>query len=286
MKALVGKTAVVTGGASGIGLALAERFAREKMSLVIADIEQGALDLAVEKLRGLGASVLPVRVDVSDFGSVRMLSRVTIEAFGVPHILVSNAGVGGGAGGLETIPLEDWQWALNVNLYGSIHCLKAFLGAMKQRDEEAHIVFTASTAGLMCQVPRYVAAAAPQIASKYALVGLAEATFYQLAATKIGVSCLCPTHTDTNILTSDRNRPGGPRQVTDPRLKALYERAVVALKKGQSPAFVAEQVLLAIQENRFWVLPDPRVIPSVKSRSAAIAGEGPMPSPHDLDEPE
>ena len=210
MKDFKGKVAVVTGAASGIGRGMAERFAAEGMHVVLADVEAPALEAAEKEMAAAGASVLAVRTDVSSAADVGALAERTIERFGKVHVLCNNAGVGGGAGAWDT-SIEDWQWVLGVNLWGVVHGVRSFVPLMIAGGEEAHIVNTASVAGLMPG-----AGGAGYTATKFAVVGYSEALYYELlmsGSARIGVSVLCPAATATNIIDSDRNRPGGPPEL-------------------------------------------------------------------------
>ena len=207
MKEFKGKVAVVTGAASGIGRGLADRFAAEGMHVIIADVEQAALDAAETDMRSAGADVLAVRTDVSDAASVEALATAAVERFGGVHVLCNNAGVGGGPTSWET-SLEDWQWVLGVNLWGVINGIRSFVPLMLKQGEEAHIVNTASVAGLIAG-----AGNASYTASKFGVVGLSEVLHHELLAAsggKVKVSVLCPALTNTRIIEAGRNHPGGP----------------------------------------------------------------------------
>jgi NAD(P)-dependent dehydrogenase (short-subunit alcohol dehydrogenase family) len=197
------KIAVVTGGASGIGRALAELCAQEAMKVVLADVEEGALAQAEQELRAIGATVLAVRTDVSKIDDVKLLAERTLNAFGAVHILFNNAGVWAGSNAWET-PIEDWAWTLNVNLWGVIHGIRAFLPIMLAQEGESYIINTSSIAGLLSSH-----AIAPYQVSKHAVVALSEKLFYDLGENerKIKVSVLCPGWVQTRITEPERNRP-------------------------------------------------------------------------------
>jgi NAD(P)-dependent dehydrogenase (short-subunit alcohol dehydrogenase family) len=269
MDELDGKVAVVTGAASGIGAALAVRFASEGMRVVLADVEVGPLQEAADKLAADGAEVLAVPTDVSRGDDVDRLAEAAAEAFGPVHVLCNNAGVGAG-GLLADLTTEDWEWVLGVNLWGVIHGLRAFLPGMLAHGEPGHIVNTASLAGLV-SAPMM----GPYGASKFAVVGISEALYHelQLTGSRIGASVLCPGWVNTQIYASERNRPAGMGSATaglgvdgDPRAEML--RAVLA--SGMAPDAVADLVLGAIRDGRFYVLTHPEMTPAVEARMRGI----------------
>jgi NAD(P)-dependent dehydrogenase (short-subunit alcohol dehydrogenase family) len=275
MKEFKGRVAVVTGAASGIGRGLADRFAAEGMSVVLADVEEAPLSAAEREMRDAGATVMAVRTDVSKAGDVQALADETVKRFGGVHIVCNNAGVGGGAlSWMESV--EDWQWVLGVNLWGVIHGVRSFVPLMLQGGDEGHIVNTASLAGLMPG-----GAGASYTTSKFAVVGLSEALHYELmfaSGGKVAVSVLCPGATDTCIIDSGRNRPGGPPdmpQAGTPEAAGLdFVRQV--LRAGQSPAQVAQQVFDAIVAQRFYVLTHPEHNGIITRRAEAmLAGTAP-----------
>jgi NAD(P)-dependent dehydrogenase (short-subunit alcohol dehydrogenase family) len=249
VRELGGKVAVVTGAASGIGLALARRFAREQMRLVLADVEEPALDTAVEELRRGGAEVLGAVTDVSDAGQVQALADATIERFGAVHVVCNNAGVG--AGGLSwEAPLATWEWVLGVNLWGVVHGIRSFVPLLVEQGE-GHVVNTASVAGLVA--PPFMG---PYSASKHAVVAISETLLHELRflGSDVGVSVVCPGWVRTRIAESERNRPA-PLAVTDGESDAAM-RAVLAsaIEGGMAPEQVAEHVHGAVRDGRFWVL--------------------------------
>ena len=206
MKELKGKVAVITGAASGIGRALADRCVQEGMKAVLADVEVDALAKAEAGLKASGATVLAVPTDVSQARSVAALAQKTLEAFGAVHLLCNNAGVGSEAAIWEST-LEEWEWVMGVNLWGVIHGVRAFVPIMLAQDTECHIVNTASMAGLI---------SGPGLGAykvtKHAVVSLSETLHHELAerAAKVRVSVLCPGFVNTRIMESARNRPPLP----------------------------------------------------------------------------
>jgi NAD(P)-dependent dehydrogenase (short-subunit alcohol dehydrogenase family) len=175
MERLDGKVAVVTGAASGIGCALARRFVEEDMRVVLADVEQAALEHAAAELTNVGASVLAVPTDVSDADAVDHLAARVVEHFGAVHVVCNNAGVGGEHYPTWEAPLAYWEWLFGVNLWGVIHGLRSFLPLLLAQ-AEGHVVNTSSIAGLV-GIP-YIA---PYVATKHAILGMSEALFHELA---------------------------------------------------------------------------------------------------------
>jgi len=202
MQDFQGRVAVVTGGASGIGRALADRFAAEGMKVVIGDVEKDALDAAVQELEAGGAEVIGLPTDVTDAAQVQALADAAVERFGAIHIACNNAGVGGG-GITWDMPLETWEWVLGVNLWGVIHGVKSFVPVLMQQ-ESAHLVNTGSVAGLVA-----APFMGPYNASKHAVVAISETLHHELAmsAPQVKVSVLCPGWVNTRIHESARNRP-------------------------------------------------------------------------------
>lgn len=201
MKEFQGKVAVVTGAASGIGKALAKAFGARGMRVVLADIEEKSLEAAADEVRAAGAEALAVVTDVADEGSVSALADAAFHQFGAVHVLCNNAGV------LLVGPMieagkQDWEWILNVNLWGVIHGIRAFVPRMIASGEAGHIVNTASMAGMVPPDNHGI-----YNVSKFAVVGLTESLARDLRHTKLGVSMLCPGVVDTGIFTSERNRP-------------------------------------------------------------------------------
>ena len=268
MQDLAGKTAFVTGGASGIGLALGEAFARAGMKVMLADIEAGALDAAVASLREQAPRVRSVICDVSDAASVSRAADATFAAFDNVHILFNNAGVAGGSG-IDTISLDTWRWVLDVNLMGAVHCVHAFLPRMRAHGEGGHIVNTASMAGFQSDL-----GFSPYATSKYAVVAMSEGLAVQLKPDGIGVSVLCPDFVRTRIADSGRNRPDryGAAPTPDPASAGgqLAAAIVQLVQDGLEPAAVAEQTLAAIRADELYIFTHPHARGAVDRRFAAI----------------
>jgi NAD(P)-dependent dehydrogenase (short-subunit alcohol dehydrogenase family) len=245
------KTAFVTGGASGIGLALARAFGQRGMNVAIADVEAAACAQAVDMLRREGVRVIGTACDVSDRASLTEAAARAFSEFGNVHILCNNAGVSR-AGPIEGIATSDWDWVIGVNLKGLIHGLQIFVPHMKAHGEESHIVNTASMNGVAG-----AALAGPYCATKFAAVGISEVLAAELADSPIGVSVLCPSWVKTRMLDNGRNRParfGGPIALDmDGGNAERNKRYAQALANGLDPAHVAELVCEAIVARRLYI---------------------------------
>ncbi|MDP2293808.1 MAG: SDR family NAD(P)-dependent oxidoreductase [Actinomycetota bacterium] len=284
MKNLDGRVAVVTGGASGIGRAVATRFAEAGMRVVLADVQQDALDRAASELAAAGHQVIGVRTDVSVGESVEALAATVMAEFGAVHVLHNNAGVGVG-GYIWTHTQRDWEWVLGVNLWGVIHGVRVFVPLMISQGEPAHIVNTASMAGLI-SVPGLGA----YNVSKHGVVTLSETLERDLriAGVPIGVSVLCPGLVMTNIFESHRNRPGDiSDEGQDPGLLGLTAAAdgparadaLESFGTMLTPEQVATAVLEAVVDDHFYILTHPEPARSlVRSRADDII-EARHPSP-------
>ncbi len=258
MKAFQGKVAVVTGAASGIGRALAERCAKEEMKVVLADIEEPALMQASRDLAVQGAQVLAVPTDVSQAGEVETLARKAFETYSAVHLLFNNAGVGAGKSAWES-SLAAWEWVLGVNLWGVIHGIHFFVPRMLEQRSEGHIVNTASMAGLT-----YGPGQSIYKVSKHGVVSLSETLYYELAlrGASLKVSVLCPGLVSTNILDAQRNRPArlqdaSVKEPLSPQAEAVVQRFQQAVREAMPPGQVADIVFEAIREERFYILTHP-----------------------------
>jgi NAD(P)-dependent dehydrogenase (short-subunit alcohol dehydrogenase family) len=251
-----GRVAVVTGGASGIGLALARTLGAQGMKLVLADVEADALDRAARELEKEGIENLAVVTDVSRAQDVDALAQQALGRFGAVHVVCNNAGVFSGGGAAWEVPLEDYEWVWNVNVWGVVHGVRSFVPILLEQGEEGHVVNTASMAGVTS-----MAWSAAYCMSKHAVVALSESLHHELRFRQapIGVSVLCPEAVATHIDRADRNRPAS---LLPPSAAASAEREMVdqsirdAVRQGTPPKAIAERVLSAIRENRFYVLSD------------------------------
>jgi NAD(P)-dependent dehydrogenase (short-subunit alcohol dehydrogenase family) len=272
MREVKGKVAVVTGAASGIGRALAERFAREGMKIVLADIEESPLLETRDAIAASGAEAIAIRTDVSRWDEVEQLARRTFEAFGTAHVVCNNAGVALNGPAWE-LTLADWQWVLGVNVWSVIYGIRAFAPRLVEQ-REGHIVNIASIAGLI---------AAPLMsaygASKHAVVGMSECLYHDLNLATGGavkVSVVCPAWVKTKIADSRRNRPPAMRppdrpQTPQEQMAEAWSRSAVAA--GIPPEAVAEKVFSAIVEEHFWVLTHPNSKKLIERRMRDILDE-------------
>jgi NAD(P)-dependent dehydrogenase (short-subunit alcohol dehydrogenase family) len=276
MKELRGNVAVVTGAASGIGQAMAVRFAAEGMKVVLADVEEGALARAEAELKAGGATVLAVRTDVSRAGDVEALARRTIDAFGAVHVLCNNAGVSPVMGASWELTEADWQWVLGVNLWGVLHGIRAFVPIMLKQDSEGHVVNTASLAGLVGGGPWW----STYGVAKHGVVNLSESLHRELAAvgSRVKVSVLCPAWVKTQLMDAARNRPAllrnEPGAGAPPPQAALMEQAVRQfVGGGTDPSEIADMVVDAIRNEKFYILPHPEWKEQIRTRMEDIIGE-------------
>jgi NAD(P)-dependent dehydrogenase (short-subunit alcohol dehydrogenase family) len=251
MEKLAGRVAVVTGAASGIGRALAQRFAAERMRVVLADVEAGPLAAAEKELAAGGAEVLARVTDVARAESVQALADAALARFGAVHVVCNNAGVVT-AGPVQELSQQDWEWVLGVNLWGPIYGVRSFVPILMKQDE-AHILSTASTAGLVAD-----AAIGAYNVSKFGVVALMETLARELRGTNVGVSVLCPGPINTRIVDAERNRPDDKNVHTESESeRKFYATAGPALAQGMEPAEAAALVVRAIRERRFWILTHP-----------------------------
>jgi NAD(P)-dependent dehydrogenase (short-subunit alcohol dehydrogenase family) len=263
MRDFDGRVAVVTGGASGIGLALATRAAREGMKVVLADIEEKALDAAATGLRRQEFDVTGVITDVSDAASVEALARRALDAYGNVHLVFNNAGVAGaGAGAVWEATAKDWQWIVGVNFWGVVNCVRTFMPLLLANGEEGHMVNTGSVAGLVPGNGIYGV-------TKHAVVALSESIYTQLKMrnARVGVSVLCPGFVRTRIHEADRNRPAALRDqgqaAPEPEARRALSRVV---SEGIPPEDVADAVFDAVREERFYILTHDNFDDAIRAR--------------------
>ncbi len=269
MKDLKDKVAVVTGGASGIGLAMAERFAKAGMKIALVDIEADALAKTAKALESSGAEVLAERIDVSDAAEMERLREAVLSRFGAVHLVCNNAGVAAGGATWE-LTLADWEFTMGPNLWGVIHGVRVFAPLLVDQNE-GHIVNTASMAGLVS-----APGMAPYNVTKYGVVALSETLYADLAeaGSEVGVSVLCPGFVRSQIWNSDRNRPEHLRnpveasagtESTERRemLRKIIENAMPAEQ-------IAERVLEAVLAKRLYILTHESTLPVVERRMRHI----------------
>jgi len=271
MNQLKGRTAVITGAASGFGLECARIAAREGMNVVMADVQPDALELSTHEIEGLGAQVMPYRLDVSQPEQVQALAEATKARFGAPHFVFNNAGVGSGGLVWEN-SLKDWQWVLGVNLWGVVNGVRSFTPMMLEAATadptyQGHIVNTASMAGLLNPPNMGI-----YNVSKHAVVALSETLYQDLALVteQVHAHVLCPYFVPTGIHASHRNRPDAMKDAearpTRSQLiaQAMSEKAVTSGKV--TAADVAAQVFAAMRENRFYIYSHPKALGNVQTR--------------------
>jgi NAD(P)-dependent dehydrogenase (short-subunit alcohol dehydrogenase family) len=240
-----GRIAVVTGGGSGIGAAMARAFAREGAKIVLADVDRAGMERVAGEIEKSGGEAIAVETDVTSLAAVEKLAERTVERFGAAHIVCNNAGVGI-FGPVASATHKDWQWLMNVNVWGVVHGIEVFLPRLIAQQQGGHIVNTASMAGI---------AGMPSLgvycATKFAVVGLTESLHRELQGTGIGASVLCPMIVNTNINQSERGRP---KELQNPAHGAptLQEAQFTQTRAIEAPA-VAERVVQAIRENALYI---------------------------------
>jgi NAD(P)-dependent dehydrogenase (short-subunit alcohol dehydrogenase family) len=270
---LHGRTAFITGGASGIGLAIAEKCAASGMKLLIADIEKGALASAAASLRALGVEVATYQLDVSDLGRYREVASSVLADHGAPYLLVNNAGVAWKAPASAATP-EDWRWMVSVNVLGLGYGISLFVPAMIASGEKGYVLNTASITGLITSP----GTSAVYSATKHAALAISETLAHELRPHGLHVSVLCPGSVATNITDADRNLPGDlSRQALSSAEEAerQFTRSFVA--NGVAPSRIADQAFAALAERRFYVITHPEYRAEIETRhrqiEAAIHGE-------------
>jgi NAD(P)-dependent dehydrogenase (short-subunit alcohol dehydrogenase family) len=272
MRDLTGKVAVVTGAASGMGRAFAERFAAEGMRVVLADVEREPLDRAVSELRGSGHDVLGVATDVTSREAVERLAGAALDAYGQVHLVANNAGVEGYLDGpLWEATERDWRWTMGVNFWGVVHGVQTFLPIMLGQDGEGHMVNTASMTAVVRGRNMYAV-------SKHAVLALTETLHAQLQerGARVGVSALCPGIIATRLFQGSRNRPDELRNEREPAgaaegrelRRTMHER----LQGGMPPAEVAAILVEGIREGRLYILTDHDWDDRIRERTDDVLG--------------
>jgi NAD(P)-dependent dehydrogenase (short-subunit alcohol dehydrogenase family) len=278
-----GKVAVITGASSGIGFGLAERCAQEGMKVVLAGINEENLKKAEKEIKKTGAQTYIVKTDVSKREDVEALAKKTLDKFGKVNLLFNNAGVGAPSTTWEAT-LNDWQWVLEVNLWGVIYGVHYFIPVMLKQGEECHVINTSSTAGLAAYPFN-----SPYITSKYAVLALTEALFHDLKAsgiTNIGVSVVCPGWIRTKVAMAFRNRPanlankpGEGVDLSNPVIQEMAKGAMQLLENGMSPQKTADVIFAGIREKKFYLLPNAEeFFPAIRAQGEdAVLGRDPTP---------
>ena len=265
MKDFKGKTAFVTGGASGIGLAMARAFGRQGMNVVIADIEDAPAKAAVERLASEQIKAVSIHCDVGERNNLRAAALEAVSAFGKVHVVCNNAGVGAG-GEIGKVPERDWDWIVDVNLKGVYYGVETFLPLIRGHGEGGHFVNTASIAGLISGPGME-----PYSATKYAVVAMSEGWAMQLAGSNIGMSVLCPGFVRTRIHESARTKQarfaGSEQESFDPQRREMISKAI---ETGLDPDVVGARVVEAVRDNQLYIFTDPRFKDVVEMRFAAI----------------
>jgi NAD(P)-dependent dehydrogenase (short-subunit alcohol dehydrogenase family) len=273
MRDFTGRVAVITGAGSGLGHALARRFARAGMKLVLADLDTEALARTTAEFEASGVAAIGVPTDVRKAADVEALAARTLRAFGVVHVVCNNAGVASVGAAWEST-MADWEWVLGVNLWGVIHGVRVFTPIMLAQGDEGHIVNTASVAGLIA--PPGMAA---YNVSKHAVVALTESLHHDLVArgTRVRCTVVCPAYFPSGIADSERARPADlaePGRAKSAAQQALEENLRKAVMGGKLSADdVAAAVLEAVHDERFYVLTHPRIKPAIEWRMRDILDE-------------
>ncbi|MEK6211329.1 MAG: SDR family oxidoreductase [Pseudomonadota bacterium] len=272
MKEFKDRVAVVTGAASGLGRAMALRFAREGMKIVLADVQADALKKTEAEFEQAGFPILAVRTDVSKGKDVEALADKAFKTFGGVHVLCNNAGVAPGGTVWEHTE-KDWEWTLGVNVWGVIHGIRAFVPRMLEQNVDCHVVNTASVAGLLSLPGMSV-----YCVSKHSVVTLTECLHHDLVefGAKVRASVLCPAYVPTGISDSERNRPASLHEgkKKSPEDLKREEQLRHAVQSGRiSAEQIAEIVLEAIRTEKFYILPHQKIKPAIETRMQDILQE-------------
>ena len=269
MRDLKGKTAFITGGASGFWLEFARGFLKKGMNVALADIEEPALARAADALQADSTRLRGFVCDVADRASLQAAAEGAIAAFGRVHLVCNNAGVGGRPGGIEELSARQWEWVLSINLMGVVHGIAVFLPHMRGHGEGGHFLNTASMAGMLGQPHD-----GPYSASKAAVVGISETLSYELRGGNIGVSVLCPGFARTGIADSERNAPADLAKEAEAPLSEAAAAHAVRVREfvatGIAPAEVAARALRGIIDGDLYIFTHPDMRPMLQKRLARI----------------
>ena len=271
MKLLSGKTAIVSGAAEGIGLAVAQEMGRQGMNIVLADINESMLLEAKQDLEQSGVPVLAVSLDVADPAQWESLAAQTVERFGKVHMLVNNAGVGGAPSPICSSSEQDWRWIVDVNLMGVVHGARTITPLIQEHGEGGWLINVASMAGF---VPLPMASA--YSATKAAVVAMSECWHAELQEDNIHVSVLCPGFVKTRINLSQRNKQPHYQSGDDSgkqvkQESALSQQMQAVIDAGSSPALIAERVVEALEAKELYIVTHPNFLPAVQGRFKAIS---------------
>ena len=267
MSQFAGKTAIISGGAEGIGLSIAKALGEQEMNIVLADIDQKSLEKASLELGGSGIPVLPVTLDVADETQWHNAAQQAIERFGKIHMVVNNAGIGGDTGPIENAQTKGWQWALDVNLMGVMYGAKVMVPWIKQHGEGGWIINVASMAG-MGGIPYNGA----YTATKTAVVALSESWAAELQSKDIKVSVLCPAFVQTRIYDSDRNRPLKYQNdtATPTNEDSFADKTKHLVENGIDVSIVGKRVVEALNDGELYIFTHPNYRAIVQRRFQAI----------------
>ena len=268
MTDITGKTAFITGGASGLGFSMARAFASRGANVMLADIDEAGLAVAAEKLRAeTNAEIDHVVCDVARAEAVRAGADAVVDRFGKVHIVVNNAGVAiNGKPG--TIALEDWRWIVDINLLGVVYGVEVFTPLIQAHGEGGHFINTASMAGHIAN-----AGMSPYFATKFAVVGYSEALALEFAKENINVSCLCPAWVKTNIHNTGFAKPSGGPSKEEAKNDPAYQEMSAVVNGGLDPDAVGEWVADCVEANRLHIFTHPEFKPFIDARSAAVSAD-------------
>lgn len=261
------KIAFITGGASGLGLAMAHSFSKRGAKIMLSDIDGEKLAAAEAELKAAGADVASIICDVADAAAVQAAADATIERFGKVHIVANNAGVSFG-GRPGKIPLEDWRWIVDINLMGVVHGVEIFTPLIQSHGEGGHFLNTGSMAGHGTNIGM-----APYYATKFAVVGYSEAIRQELASSNIGVTCLCPAWVATNIHNTSFGKPSG-RPTKEETIKTqAYKEMAQVINSGLNANSVADWTAECMEANRLHVFTHPDFKPMLDDRATALSAD-------------